>query len=661
MTLFHSSLRCSRRLAVVLLSLAFTLASLLLLAGSRVQAQEVEPSGAARADINPLLAQDLAEALGPVSFLVVLRDQLDPAAVLADRGLQDAPAAERRAALYAALTSHAEHNQASLRAWLTARGVPFQPHYLVNMVEVQGDEALAEQLRLRRDVQRLARNPAIRQTHTATGGPWPALIAALSRYTPPAAVASAAPRPYTAVQAAATAAQAAAAGALPYGLSYTHADDVWALGIRGQGIVVASQDTGVQWDHPALKSTYRGWDTAAQTATHAYNWFDAFGRDAQDTSAGCDPNAQVPCDDGGHGTHTVGTMLGDATPDGGPILGMAPEARWIACRNMRGGIGTPASYTACFEWFLAPYPQGGDPLTDGKPELSPHVVNNSWGCPPNEGCDAESLRQVVDTVRAGGIFIAASAGNGAGFGDSCRTVQDPIAIYDSSFTVGAHDETGAIASFSSRGPVAVDGSNRRKPDIAAPGTSVYSSYRFSGYKFESGTSMASPHLAGAVALLWSAVPELIGDIDRTEQLLLKGAAPVTDSECDPGQAASPNNVYGFGRLNILESVNMARRPVTLTVSVVTSDSVVVAGRQVQLIDRRTDFSYFGTTNAQGKVTWTPEMTGAHLFAGSYDVRVQDCIASRAAGSVDLAPSQTVAKTVPAAYSACVILPQIYRR
>jgi subtilisin family serine protease len=658
--------------AVALLPFLALLAALLLSTGDGLHAQEVEPSGAYRADINPLLAQDLAEAGAPVSFLVVLRDQLDPAAVLADGGLQNAPAAQRRAALYAALTGHAERSQASLRAWLTARGVPYQPHYLVNMVEVQGDEVLAEQLRLRRDVQRLARNPSVRQTHTAAaGGRWPVLIAALNRFTQGASEASEAPRPFTAAHAAAATAHAAAAaaqtaaagalpGALPYGLVYTNADDVWALGIRGQGIVVASQDTGVQWDHPALRDVYRGWNTQTQTVTHPYNWYDAFGRDQQDTFAGCDPNAQVPCDDSGHGTHTVGTMLGDATNDSGPILGMAPAAEWIACRNMRGGIGTPASYTACFEWFLAPYPQGGNPLTDGKPELSPHVVNNSWGCPPNEGCDAESLRQVVDTVRAGGIFIAASAGNGAGFGGSCRTVQDPIGIYDSSFTVGAHDENGAIAYFSSRGPVAVDGSNRRKPDLSAPGVSVFSSTRFSSYRFESGTSMASPHLAGAVALLWSAVPQLIGDIDRTEQLLLKGATPVADNECDPGQPVSPNNVYGFGRLNILDSVNMARLPVTLTVSVVTSDSVGVAGRQVQLIDKRTGFSYFGVTDAQGKATWAPETAGANLFAGSYDVRVQDCTSSIAAGSVNLSPGQSRAETVPTAFAACVIMPQIYR-
>ena len=172
------------------------------------------------------------------------------------------------------------------------------------------------------------------------------------------------------------------------------------MGIRGQGVVVGSQDTGVDWDHPALRSAYRGWNSQTQTASHAYNWFDAFGRNSTDVNIyRCSPDAQVPCDDGSHGTHTVGTMVGDASAEGGAVLGMAPGAEWIGCRNMRGGVGTPGSYTTCFEWFMAPYPQGGNPLTDGKPELAPGIINNSWGCPPRKGvtltrCARSSIRCV---------------------------------------------------------------------------------------------------------------------------------------------------------------------------------------------------------------------------------------------------------------------------
>ena len=170
-------------------------------------------------------------------------------------------------------------------------------------------------------------------------------------------------------------------------------------------------------------------------------------------------------------------------------------------------------------------------------------------------------------MRAAGIFVAASAGNYGGFvyPPKCNTVLDSIAIYDSSFTVGAHDQNGNIASFSSSGPVTADGSNRLKPDLTAPGVNVLSTIP-SGYGTLSGTSMASPHVAGAVALLWSVAPELVGDIDRTEQILRGSATPVINGDCDPSPA-SPNNVYGYGRLNVLQAILDARPPATATVAV----------------------------------------------------------------------------------------------
>ncbi len=157
---------------------------------------------------------------------------------------------------------------------------------------------------------------------------------------------------------------------------------MWALGYEGQGIILASQDTGVQWDHPALIGHYRGWDAGTSTASHAYNWLDAFPTDPNRPGT-CSPDLQVPCDDYGHGTHTVGTMVGEAPVDTGGYdrVGMAPQAQWIGCRNMDNGDGTPASYTACFEFFLAPYPQGGNPATEGNPALAPNIINNSWTCP----------------------------------------------------------------------------------------------------------------------------------------------------------------------------------------------------------------------------------------------------------------------------------------
>ncbi len=659
MSFFHI-LHLPRRLAALIVCAMLAAGALSgLLVAATVQAQEVEPSSTQRADINELLAEDLAQATTPVSFLVVLRDQPDPTTLLASAGVQAASVQDRRAELYRALTAHAERTQAPLRAWLDARGVRYTPHYLVNMIEVQGDQALADQLRLRPEVDRLARNPAVRQAESVPSVV-PAGTTGSSRSLWP--LFSAASGPRTSAGSTPIRTAAVAPTQLPYGLVYTGADKAWALGIRGQGIVVGSQDTGVDWDHPALRSAYRGWNAETQTAAHAYNWFDAFGRNSTDVNVyRCSPDAQVPCDDGSHGTHTVGTMVGDASDDGGTVIGMAPGAEWIGCRNMRGGVGTPDSYTTCFEWFMAPYPQGGNPLTDGKPELGPGIINNSWACPRKENCDVDTLRQVVDTVRAAGIFVAASAGNYGGFlsPPKCNTVIDPIAIYDSSFSVGAHDQTGTIASFSSSGPVTVDGSNRLKPDLTAPGVGIMSTVPGGYSDHFSGTSMASPHVAGAVALLWSIAPELVGDIDRTEQILRESATHVINGDCDPSPT-SPNNVYGYGRLNVLQAVLDVRPPATATVAALGVGGQPVAALPVRLVSNQTGLTYAGVTGTDGKAQVASSDGGQPLLSGAYTLQVPGCNGVVATRQVTLLPNQNTQVTVGGPVTVCRYLPQVSR-
>jgi len=542
------------------------------------------------AAISTYLQAQLAAAQGPVSFLVILQEQVDAKALLNRSALRSANRQSKASALYAELTATALRTQAPLRAWLDAQGIPYQSFYLINMLEVRGNATIAAALRQRPEVARLVANPTVRQALSvepvkATG--WQTVVSAEAQQT----------------------------AVLPYGLDYTHALEVWALGFRGQGIVVASQDTGVEWDHPALKAKYRGVITSTNsltpTITHVYNWFDAWGTTGRPQR--CSTNPQVPCDDGGHGSHTVGTMVGDATNAGSSVLGMAPDAKWIACRNMNNGVGTPASYTTCFQFFLAPYPQGGDPAKDGHPELAPNIINNSWGCPPSEGCDADSLRQIVENVRAAGQMVVASAGNSGSNG--CASVQDPIAIYDAVFSIGAHDSNGTIASFSSRGPVMVDGSKRLKPDLSAPGVAVRSAWLNGGYNTISGTSMASPHVAGATALLWSAVPALIGKIDATEQILLKSATPVPANQCDGATPVVPNNTYGYGRLNALAAVQMAQNPATLHMKAIGLDCQIVASVPVTLTDNLTGYQYPTTIGQDGTLQIS-------LYAGNYTAHAQ---------------------------------------
>ena len=243
----------------------------------------------------------------------------------------------------------------------------------------------------------------------------------------------------------------------------------------------------------------------------------------------------------------MGTMVGD---DGvGNQIGMAPAARWIGCRNMNEGLGSPASYAECYQWFIAPTDLGDN---HPDPTKAPDVINNSWGCTPTEGCtEPEILRQVVQNVRAAGILTVHSAGNE---GPACSTVREPAGIYEESFSIGATDADDKIAYFSSRGPVTVDGSQRLKPNVTAPGVDIRSSVPGGGYEDGwSGTSMAAPHVAGLVALLLSAQPVLKGQVDTLETLIESTAITLTTAQNCGGVAghAIPNNTYGWGRVDAL--------------------------------------------------------------------------------------------------------------
>ena len=313
---------------------------------------------------------------------------------------------------------------------------------------------------------------------------------------------------------------------------------------RGETIVVAGADTGIRWTHNALKPHYRGWDGA--TPITILTGMTPF-MTAWATLAGTD--SPEPCDDFFHGSHTIGTAIGD---DGGTNqIGMAPGAKWIGCRNMDQGNGTPARYIECMEFFLAPYPLGCTP-NEGDPTKAPDITTNSWGCPASEGCVVgDELQAAVEAQEAAGIQMVVAAGNS---GSGCSTVSDPPSFYEASYTVGAlNTGTDTIAGFSSRGPVTRDGSNRTKPDITAPGTNTRSCDNTcdSCYTTASGTSMATPHIAGAMALLWSAIPSLQHQIQASRDALNSTTVQIQDAQCgDP----TPQITFMAG------AVSISRRP-----------------------------------------------------------------------------------------------------
>ena len=250
-------------------------------------------------------------------FFVVLADQADlgPAAALQTK-------AEKGRFVYSTLLNKAQTTQGPILQWLRERGIEHQSFYIVNAILVKGTRQVAEALAARPDVARIEGNPHIQ-----------------NYFPQPEAVDEAPPhlqRPAT----------------IEPGINYTHAPQVWALGFTGQNIVVASADTGVRWTHNALKPHYRGWD--GMNADHDYNWHDSI---HDSIGNPCGNDSPFPCDDRAHGTHTTGTMVGD---DGvGNQIGMAPGAKWIGCRNMDAGNGTPARYIECMQWFLAPTRIGG--------------------------------------------------------------------------------------------------------------------------------------------------------------------------------------------------------------------------------------------------------------------------------------------------------------
>ncbi len=473
------------------------------------------------AEVRETFARDNTAAQ---NIVIVLKKQADLSGAIELKSKS-----EKGAFVYQALTAVAQETQPAVVKILEDKNLKFQRFYITNMIFAKKvNEETVKALAEREDVGRIITNP---QVALAVQPRTPGLVGIRT-------------------------------AGIEKNISYVNAPKVWSeFGAKGQGIVVAGQDTGVQWDHPALINQYRGYNGETKAVDHAFQWHDAIHEQINSGSNSCGYGVAIPCDDDQHGTHTIGTVVGD---DGkGNQIGMAPDAKWMACRNMDAGLGAPTTYLECFEFFLAPFAHGTDPMTAGNPELSPHVINNSWGCPESEGCEGSEMLEAMGAMKAAGIAVVVSAGNE---GSTCKSIgAQPATLSGSVFSVGAMSYTsGKIASFSSRGPSALTG--MLGPDVAAPGVSIRSAVPGGGYAGGwNGTSMAGPHVAGLVALLWSAVPELVGKVDATFNIIRLSATPVKTLENCGGVSgqAIPNNTYGYGNIDAYNAVVLAKQIGTL--------------------------------------------------------------------------------------------------
>jgi subtilisin family serine protease len=475
--------------------------------------------------IDPAVQQalDRAAPTADIDVIVVLRAQA---------ALPSSPAADRPAGLAAtikALHVLADADQRRLLTFLASRRregrvSQVRPYWIFNGVEV------------------VARPDVIRE------------IAAFGEV--------AAIRPNATVQAPSASTDV---GAAEWNVARVNAPALWSLGYRGQGVVVASMDTGVDLTHPDLSSRWRGGSNS---------WFD--------------PNGQhptTPTDVSGHGTSTMGVMVGGDA--GGTSIGIAPDARWIAVKIFNDrGTATTAGIHAGFQWLLDP---DHDPATADAPD----VVVDSWTF-ANAGCDL-SFQPDLRNLRAAGILPVFAAGNGGPLGGTSFSPANNA----EAFAVGGTDAADVIDSSSSRGPSACD--QEIFPRLVAPGVDVRTTDLYGLYTSVTGTSIAAPQVAGALALLLGALPG--SDADRQAAALQRGAV-------DAG-APGANNDYGAGRLDILGAYNWLSTAPDFSVAAAPSSASAPAG---------------------SSVSYTVDVGAVHGFAGDVTLSLTGLSASQASWS-----------------------------
>ena len=278
--------------------------------------------------------------------------------------------------------------------------------------------------------------------------------------------------------------------------------------VTGKGVLLGHCDTGVDGNHPALKGKIKSYYDAVHKKT------------------------TEPVDTAEHGSHTAGTMVGGNRTDN--LIGMAPDAKLLSA----GIMGT-------YDSML----QGMQHMLEDEGKELPRAVSNSWNC--NGAPDVELFYRAIGAWESAGVLPVFSAGNA---GPKPATITPPHE-HPSAFAVASFGPGGKPSSFSSRGPGKFHGQETQKPDISAPGEAIYSSVPNGKYVKMNGTSMATPHVAGAVALILQVSPKL--NPTQIRQVLLKSATP-TNEDGSAGTAGQWNATFGFGKLNVFNAVKLAK-------------------------------------------------------------------------------------------------------
>ena len=462
-----------------------------------------------------------------IKVLVLLRDQVDVEAMNEQFYTESVSIQQRAYILINALQEKAKNTQVNLLSYLQEKSdlgsvFTYESFWIGNLVMVEAKVDVINELMNRLDVSQMD-------------------LDAILQLDEPVEVIENAPEAIESVEA---------------GLKIINAHLLWAMGITGQGRLVMNIDTGVQLQHPALQYKWRGNHVPYNQA-----WFDPSG-------------STTPNDCDYHGSHTMGTMVGRSTTTGDTV-GVAIDAEWIAAKTICSSPHTSNSIAA-FQWALNP---DGNPSTIND---MPDVISNSWYDPDVTNECSGIYKTTFDALEAAGIAVIFSAGNN---GPGASTITKPKNINTNDvnvFCVGNIDgaawlsgSNNPINSSSSRGPSLCGGTGSLliKPEVSAPGTSVRSCNSSGGYTLATGTSMAAPHVAGAVALLKQAFPNLTG-----KQIL----EALYNTARDLGTVGE-DNTYGKGLIDVYAAFLSLGTPdltppdpiVNLTVVYPTSNSLTL--------------------------------------------------------------------------------------